>query len=98
MVTKHTNSITRSIVYIGLATALILMIPLIAMQFSNDVDWNWLDFTIIGALLFGAGLTYELLARKTGNRVVVGIAVAAIVFLIWAELSVGIFGTPFAGS
>src|SRR3982751_4077064 len=43
--------------------ALILLLPLLAMQFTDEVRWGVADFVIAGALLFGAGLTYELIAR-----------------------------------
>lgn len=80
---------------------LILLIPLIAMQLSTEVNWSLLDFLVMGALLLGVGLMFEVVLRKVpkkNNRIVL-IAVILIVFLlIWAELAVGIFGTPFAGS
>lgn len=80
---------------------LILLIPLIAMQLSTEVNWSLLDFLVMGALLLGVGLMFEVVLRKVpkkNNRIAL-IAVILIVFLlIWAELAVGIFGTPFAGS
>ncbi len=91
----------RIFLFGALATGLVLSVPFIAMQFTNEVDWDFRDFFIIGILLFGMGSLFVLLARKfrkTSHRVIIGLAVAAAVFLIWAELAVGIFGTPFAGS
>lgn len=32
------------------AAAILLLIPLIAMQFTNEVDWNAFDFAIMGIL------------------------------------------------
>lgn len=88
--------------FIILATVVIIMlIPLVAMQFTNEVDWNIFDFTIMGILLLGTGLLIELVLRKVKdriNRILVSIVVLLAFFLIWAELAVGIFGTPFAGS
>jgi hypothetical protein len=85
-----------------LATVLILLlIPLVAMQFTNEVDWNIFDFTIMGILLLGTGLLIELVLRKVKdgiNRILISFVVLLVFFLIWAELAVGIFGTPFAGS
>lgn len=89
------------ILWIALGTAAILMIPLIAMQFSEEWDWKPFDFIIIGTLLFGSGLIYEFLATKvrtTKQRVVLGLLVIAAVMAIWAELAVGIFDSLFAGS
>jgi hypothetical protein len=85
-----------------LATVVILLlIPLVAMQFTNEVDWNIFDFTIMGILLLGTGLLIELVLRKVKdgiNRILISFVVLLVFFLIWAELAVGIFGTPFAGS
>lgn len=85
-----------------LATVLILLlIPLVAMQFTNEVDWKIFDFTIMGTLLLGTGLLIELVLRKVKdgiNRILISVIVLLVFFLIWAELAVGIFGTPFAGS
>ena len=86
---------------IVIVVALLLLIPLIAMQFTEQVQWNLFDFMIAGALLMGAGLVGELVASnikkpKHRNLVLLGLILALL--LIWAELAVGIFGTPFAGS
>lgn len=84
-----------SIGRIALATAFILLLPLLAMQFTDEVIWDFADFAVAGVLLFGAGLTYESIARKTGNiayRAAVGVAVAAALLLVWMNLAVGIIG------
>lgn len=79
----------------------LLSIPLIAMQFSEEVDWDIFDFTVMGALLLGTGLLCEFVLRKVKtlqNRILLCGAILLVFFLTWAELAVGIFGTPFAGS
>ena len=84
-----------------LSMAFLLCIPLIAMQFSNDVNWSLFDFVVAGVLLLLAGLSLELVLRKikiVKYRIVAICFLFLVFFLIWAELSVGIFGTPFAGS
>ncbi len=91
----------KRLIGIVLTVAFLLLIPLIAMQFTDEVDWSLFDFIIMGILLLGTGLMCELVMRKvkkTGNRIAIIIAILAAFFLIWAELAVGIFGTPFAGS
>jgi len=80
---------------------ILLLIPLIAMQFTNEVDWDIFDFVIMGVLLSGTGFLCELVLRKVKgalNRIIICGAVLFVFFLIWAELAVGVFGTPFAGS
>jgi len=81
--------------------AMLLLLPLIATQFTTEVNWTGSDFVIGGILLFGTGALLELVLRKTknpGQRLLYCGVVLFILFLIWAELAVGVFGTPFAGS
>ena len=76
--------------------ALILLLPLVAMQFTDEVVWDETDFVVIGAMLFGACGACELAARMTGNiayRAAVGVAVVAAFILIWMNLAVGIIGS-----
>jgi len=79
----------------------ILLIPFIAMQFTTEVNWNIMDFVVAGILLLGVGVTIDYAIRKiakTYYRFAVIITVILLFILIWAELAVGIFGTPFAGN
>lgn len=79
----------------------LLLIPLIAMQFDSGVDWGLADFIIMGFLLLFTGLAVELVLRRfksVEKRFLVCGAVLFTAFLIWAELAVGVFGSPFAGS
>jgi hypothetical protein len=78
-----------------------LLIPFIAMQFTNEVNWSLFDFVIMGVLLLSTGLICELVMRKVKKmeyRILICGAILVVLFIIWAELAVGIFGTPFAGS
>jgi hypothetical protein len=63
------------------------------------VNWDLFDFAAAGTLLLGAGLVYSLVSRNVSaeNRAVVGIAVVAVLLLVWAELAVGVLGTPLSG-
>jgi len=79
----------------------ILLIPLIAMQLTNEVNWSVFDFIIMGAMLTITGLLGEIIFKKVKkykHRVILYVVVSITFLLIWAELAVGIFGTPFAGS
>lgn len=90
-----------SIAGLALVTGFLLVIPLIAMQFGDEVVWTLSDFIIAGALLFGTGFMYilvtQVLARRMGDnivyRVAVGFALLTGLFLIWANLAVGIIGS-----
>ena len=80
---------------------LLLIIPLIAIQLTDEVEWSLFDFIIMGTLLLIIGLMGEIISKKVKkykHRVILYVVVAITFLLIWAELAVGIFGTPFAGS
>ncbi len=78
------------------AAAIILLLPLIAMQFTDELVWDVTDFAILGALLVGVGVTFELVARTTDNsadRFAVGVALAAALILVLVNSGVGIIGS-----
>ena len=76
--------------------ALMLLLPLVAMQLTDQVNWDVADFAIAGVLLIGIGVPYELAVRKTGDtayRAGVGVALAAAFLLVWVNGAVGIIGS-----
>lgn len=78
------------------AIGLILVAPLVAMQFTNEVNWDVADFALAGALLVGVNVLYELASRLTGDtvyRAAVGVALAAALLLVWVNGAVGIIGS-----
>ena len=96
MVMKN-NRLKNILLIIGF----LLLIPLIAMQFTDEVNWTPLDFIFAGVLLLASGLIFDLVIRKVKNikyRIAILIILLLGLLLIWAELAVGIFGTPFSGS
>jgi hypothetical protein len=91
----------RHLLLILLATAAILLVPLAAMQFTAEVRWTGGDFIVAGALLAGTGIIVELAmntARTRRTRVIAAAVIGLAFLFIWAELAVGIVGSPFAGS
>ena len=90
----------KRLIVILLTITMLLLIPLIAMQFTNEVNWTLFDFVIAGVLLFGTGLIGELVIRKINKinyRIIILLVLLLALLLIWAELAVGIFGTAFSG-
>ncbi len=80
---------------------LLLLVPLIAMQFTNEVQWKLGDFIVAGFLLFGTGFLCEFVLRKVSNkkyRIAICAILIVALLLTWIELAVGIFGTAFAGT
>lgn len=76
--------------------ALLLLLPLLAMQVTDQVDWDVADFVVFGALLLGVGTAYELTVRMTADtayRSAVGLALAGGFLLVWINGAVGIIGS-----
>lgn len=81
--------------------AVLLCIPLLGNMFSEEFDWSPGDFVIGAVLLFGTAFIIDLIQRIVKNKtykILLGGAVLILLLLVWAELAVGIFGTPFAGN
>ena len=94
-------ALNKRYLIIFLVTLSILLIPFIAMQLSNEVNWGLLDFIVAGVLLLGAGFIVDFVIRKVPKinyRITIIVTLLILLFLIWAELAVGIFGTPFSGN
>ena len=85
----------RPALRVALATAFILLLPLVAMQITDEVAWGPADFVLAGALLGGTGLIHQLAARRAGNiayRAAVGLALGAALVLVWMVGAVGVIG------
>ena len=80
---------------------LLLLIPAIGMLLTDEVNWGPEDF-LTAAILFGVtALLVDVVVRFAKSPLMrlalVGLVLLCLV-LVWAELAVGVFGTPFAGS
>ena len=85
----------KRLIGIAIIIAIILSIPLIAMQFTNEVQWDLADFLIMGSMLAGVGLLYEFIARKsekTAYRVAFGVGLLGAFLLLFVNGAVGIIG------
>ena len=82
-----------------LSPLLLLLIPALAMIWTDQVNWSLLDFCITGVLLLALGVTIRLIRRSLPNRQkwVYILFVIVLFILLWAELGVGIFDSPIAG-
>ncbi len=82
------------------AVFFLLLIPFTAMQFSSRVDWGARDFILMGSLLFTTVFGVEIVLRnvhKPLHRFLLCGALVIVVFLVWAELALGVFNSPIAG-
>lgn len=78
------------------AAALLLLLPLVAMQFTDEVHWTSADFILAATSLLGVGTLLELAVRKTGNaayRWAFGLALITALLLVWVNGAVGIIGS-----
>jgi hypothetical protein len=109
MKTTHTssNKANRRLICI-LGGVAMLMFTFLTLQLtigsgvdSQGFNWKPLDFFIAGLLLFSTGISIELVLRSVQSfkkRLLICATTLLILLLIWAELAVGIFASPFAGS
>lgn len=75
---------------------LLLLLPLVAMRFTDEVAWDLADFVIFGLMLAVACGAFELAARARGDiayRAAAGVALATVFLLVWVNLAVGLIGT-----
>jgi hypothetical protein len=96
MQTTTTIAPLRSVIRVALLTALLLLVPLLAMQFTREVNWSPMDFAVAGALLFAAGMAWTLLSARSTNRayrLAAAVAVASALLLAWGNLAVGLIGS-----
>lgn len=54
----------------------------------------------MGVLIFGTGVAYEIISKTIGKKYKVAVAIFILLafLFVWAELAVGLIGTPFAGN
>jgi CDP-diglyceride synthetase len=75
--------------------ALLLLLPLAAMHFTQEVNWTMFDFAFAAAMIGGVGIAFEVTVRATRNnayRGALAITLAAAFLLIWIDGAVGIIG------
>ena len=75
--------------------AALLLTPLVAMQFTSEVDWSLADFVVMGAMMLAVGIPIELAVRASDSLAYrLGAALALITgfLLIWVDLAVGVIG------
>lgn len=75
--------------------ALLLVAPLLAMQFTDEVAWTGFDFALMAATLLAACGGYELASRVAAGgagRVALVLGIGTAFTLVWINLAVGVFG------
>jgi Kef-type K+ transport system membrane component KefB len=91
----------KRLLYMLAAVPVVLLIPMFGSIFTDQVDWDLADFIIMGIMLSAVALGIEFTLRKvktTKNRIILGACIFVLFALVWGELAVGLFGSPFAGN
>ncbi|WP_127021942.1 hypothetical protein [Rheinheimera mangrovi] len=74
----------------------VLLIPLVAMQFTTEVQWTGGDFLVAAILLCSTGLCIELAVKYGRNgaaRAGWALVVLTSLLMTWLNLAVGIIGS-----
>ena len=72
----------------------LLLIPLVAMAFSDAIQWSVFDFIIMAVLLFFLGLGLDLVrfyVAAVRLRWFLLVLVVLLFLVVWGEFAVGIF-------
>ena len=79
----------------------LLIIPLLGVILTNTFEWSMFDFLLMGSLLLVLGIGIELTSlnfKQLNTRIAIISFIILLFLLIWIELAVGIFNSPFAGN
>ena len=93
---EHARRRNRWSLAIWGGAASLLMLPAVAMQFTDEVNWTAGDFVVMGAMLAVACGSYEVVARISSNRwyrIAAGIAIVTAFVTLWVNLAVGMLGS-----
>ena len=90
----------KNVILIVTIILFLLCIPLIAMQFSDGVQWDIIDFIIAASILLVTGFIIEFVIRKISNsnyRLLIILVILLLMILTFIEIGVGIFDSPISG-
>ena len=90
----------KNYIRVLLITLFLLVFFYLGNEFNNAVKWQLDDFLIAGGFILAVGLILEWAIEQFGGRykrMLFTLSMLFLIFLLWAELGVGIFNTPIAG-
>lgn len=76
--------------------AALLLTPLVAMRFTEEVNWDETDFIFMGVMLGSVGLSAEFILRKSGDtayRLAAALMLLMSFLLVWINVAVGMIGS-----
>jgi hypothetical protein len=86
----RSSGLWRLALWGGLAA--VLCAPLVAMQFTSEVNWTWFDFAMMGGLLGVGGVAFEVAmwtCRTTRARWIAGLVILGVVVGVWGLMASG---------
>jgi hypothetical protein len=89
----------KRFIIILLVITFLLLIPFISMQFTDEMNWSFSDFAIMGSMLLIVGVSCEITLRKVSKlvfRIAICLVILVAFLFIWAELAVGILDSIIA--
>lgn len=92
---NNKKALSKSILTVGLIAISLLLVPLVGMQFSDEINWTLSDFIFAGVLLFGTGSAFAFVLTNKGSnfyKAGMGIAILASFLVVWSNGAVGIVG------
>lgn len=85
----------KTVLSIAIGAAVPLLIPLTAMQFTDEVHWTRSDFLFAWILLAGACTIYVFVSRRSKSmayQAATALTVLTALLLVWTNGAVGIIG------
>lgn len=81
-------------------TVAVLLVVFLASLLSDQVMWSIYDFLVGGGLIFVFATIEVILWNKlkSQHRLFVVLFVLLVFLILWAEMAVGLFDSPLAGS
>jgi len=75
-----------------IATTALLLVPLVAMQFTREVQWTPFDFVFAAALILALAVPLEFVIQRTRGayRLAAAVALLTTFLMTWVNAAVGI--------
>lgn len=80
----------RDAARVAISTLAVLLLPLVAMQLTSEVNWTPLDFLVAAVLLSVTGFVFLRMRHRRGS-LCLRLLVLGVAALVWVELAVGVF-------
>jgi hypothetical protein len=93
--------VRKKISIVGLVVLTIIGLLVACLFFTTEMKWDLADFIMAGILFFSTGVAGIFIwewVKISRWRIFMLVLLAFFFVFIWAELAVGLVGSPFAGN